>query len=302
MSGTNWITEKCVHTGCQRIPPKMTELIVWDCMGLSCIHWACYTDQREQFWSWNMVNHTTWNQKKDVWWRNYQLPSAKKMEALSSVKMTMENCLGTIHLFWISLTMVPLSADDCYCGTLRLRWPFFAKGLGYFARVLFFCIKMPGAIHPTGQLFMAVHLIGYGSVPILSLVFYLPLNPWEAPGRQVIAIGADVKQVMTSQLQTLDNSVFILEYKPSYQGGTNAEMVVVWCVPSVRSDVYHLWGLMCTICITYSMYWSKSHNSLTGECLLTYFLKVLCIYIAVWAGEFINSGCSEWWGFCVFCW
>jgi len=51
-------TEKCVHTGCQRIPQMMTKLNVWDCMGLSCIHWTCYTDQSEQFWSWNMVNYT----------------------------------------------------------------------------------------------------------------------------------------------------------------------------------------------------------------------------------------------------
>ena len=27
----------------------ITKLIVWDCMGLSCIHCTCYTDQREQF-------------------------------------------------------------------------------------------------------------------------------------------------------------------------------------------------------------------------------------------------------------
>jgi hypothetical protein len=33
--------------------------------------------------------------------------------------------------------------------------------------------------------------------------------------------------------------------------------------------------------------------------LLPNILKVLCIYFAVWAGEFINSGCFEWWGFCV---
>ena len=28
------------------------------CMGLSCIHWTCYTDQRGHFWSWNMVDYT----------------------------------------------------------------------------------------------------------------------------------------------------------------------------------------------------------------------------------------------------
>ena len=139
--------------------------------------------------------------------------------------MTVENCFGTINmcLFWISLTMVTLSAD-CYCGTLCLWQPFYAEGI----------------VHPTGQLFMAVHLIGYGSVPVLHSLSYLSLNslnPWEAPGWQVIAIDADVKQVITSYLQTLDNSVFTLEYKPWYHSGANAEMVAV---STLRSDVYHL--------------------------------------------------------------
>jgi len=76
----------------------------------------------------------------------------------------------TLYLFWISLSMVTLSAG---C----LQQPFFAKVLSYFAKVLFFCITMPGVTHPTGQLFMAVNLIGYGSVPVLQSVFYLSLNP-----------------------------------------------------------------------------------------------------------------------------
>ena len=79
--------------------------------------------------------------------------------------------------------------------------------------------EMPGVIHPTGQLFMAVYLIEYGSVPILHSVFYLSLNPSEAPGWQVIAVDGDVKQVITSWLQTFDNSVFTLEYKPWYHCG-----------------------------------------------------------------------------------
>ena len=54
---------------------------------------------------------------------------------------------------------------------------FFAKGLSNYAKVLSFCMKMPGVIHPTGQLFMAVHLMFYGSVPFLHSVFYLLLNP-----------------------------------------------------------------------------------------------------------------------------
>jgi len=145
-------------------------------------------------------------------------------------------------LCWIFLSVVTVQAE-CYCGTLSLGWPFFAKSLGYFNKVLSFCMKMPGIVHPTGQLFMAVHLIGYGSVPILGSVFYLSLNPWEAPGWQVItcftsaSIDADVKQVITSLLQTLDISVFTLEYKPWYHCGANAETVVV---TTLRSDVYHL--------------------------------------------------------------
>ena len=161
------------------------------------------------------------------------------MEALSSVKMTLENCLGTINLclFWISLTMVTLSCD-CHCDAHSLRWPFFAKGLGYFAKGLSFCLKMPGVIHPTWQLFMAVHLIGCGSVPILCSVFYIALDLWEAPGWQVIAIDADVKQIIASWL-------FTLEYKPWYHCGANAEMV-------------GMTTLMSDVCFTCAMYWSKS--------------------------------------------
>jgi len=152
--------------------------------------------------------------------------------------MTVENCLGTINmcLFWISLTMAPLSADY-YCGTLSLQWPFSVKGLGYFTKVLLFGTKMRGVLHPTGKLYMAVHLISYESVPILLSVFYLSQNHWEAPGWQVIAIDADVKQVITSWLQTLDKSVFTLEYMPCYHCGANSKMVVV---TTLRSDVYHL--------------------------------------------------------------
>jgi len=96
------------------------------------------------------------------------------MEALSSVKMTLENCLGTINLclFWISLTMVTLSCD-CYCDTLSLQWPFFAKGLGCLTRVLSFCLKMSGVLHPNWQLFTAVHLIGYvHSIIAYGIIFW----------------------------------------------------------------------------------------------------------------------------------
>ena len=50
---------------------------------------------------------------------------------------------------------------NCFCGTCSLRWPFFAKGRGYFAIVLPFCMKMPGVIHPTGHLFMEPSYFSY---------------------------------------------------------------------------------------------------------------------------------------------
>jgi hypothetical protein len=84
---------------------------------------------------------------------------------------------------------------------------------------------------------MAVSLIGYGSVTILCSWLYLSLNPREAPGWQVIALNDGVKQVITSWLQTLNNSVFTPEYKPWYQCEANAEMVVV---TTLTSDVYLL--------------------------------------------------------------
>ena len=184
----------------------------------------------------------------------------------------MESCLGTTNLclFWISLSTVTVSAE-CYCDTLSLCQPFFAKGLGYFAKVLSFCLKMPGVIHPTWQLFMAAHLIGCGSVPDLCSVLYLSLNPWEAPGWQAIAIG-DVKQVATSWLQTLDSSALPWNWSL----GTLVGQMLRW-------------------------YWWL-HYSLPWDCLLPYVLKVLCTYIAVWAGEFINTGRSGWWGYCVIWW
>ena len=192
------------------------------------------------------------------------------MEALSSVKMTMENCLGTINmcLFWISLTMVTLSAD-CNCGTPSLWWPFFAKDLHYFTKVLS-CMTVPGIIPPTGQLFMAVHLIGYGSVPILRSALYISLNPWEARGWQVIAIDADVKQVITSWLQTLDNSVFTLEYNPWNHCGANAEMVVVTT-------------LRCSICFTCAMYWSVT---------ITFWHESVC-YLIFWKCFLYTLQCEQ---------
>jgi hypothetical protein len=70
-------------------------------------------------------------------------------------------------------------------------------------------MKMPGIIHPTGlravygctsdRLWIGLNL----ALSILSLT-----GPGETPGWQVIAIDADVKQVITSWLQTLDKCLY----------------------------------------------------------------------------------------------
>ena len=97
---------------------------------------------------------------------------------------------------------------------------------------------MPGVIKPTGLIAV------YGCTsdrswlsPKLALSVLSLTEPWEAPGWQVIATDADVKQVITSWLQTPNSSVFTLEYKPWYHCGANAEMVVVTIL---RSDLYRL--------------------------------------------------------------
>jgi len=133
---------------------------------------------------------------------------------------------------------------------------FFVRGLDYFIEVSSLCMQMPGVMHPTGltavcgctsyRLWISPNLV----LSVLSLI-----ESWEAPGWQVIAIDADVKQVIASWLQTLDNNVFTLEYKPWYYCGANAEMVVV---TTLWSDVYCLLH-MCHVLIKVTMtFWHES--------------------------------------------
>ena len=161
---------------------------------------------------------------------------------------------------------------------------YFAKGLSYFAKVLSFRMKMPGTTHPTRQLFIAVHLVCYESDPILCSVSFLSRNPWEAPDWQMIAVDADVKQVITSWLQTLDNSVFTLEHKTWYHCGANAEMVVV---TTLRSDVYHLLHMFHILIKVPIKFWH--------ECSLPYFLIVVQYSTAgkwwpnsIWIKKFVS--------------
>ena len=82
----------------------------------------------------------------------------------------------------------------------------------------------------------------------------------------MIATDADVKQVITSWLQTPNSSVFTLEYKPWYRCGANAEMVVV---TTFRSDVYCLLH-MCHVLI-------KVTVTFRHESVCTLFLESFCI-------------------------
>ena len=65
--GPTGLQRSVCKLGAKRIPQMMTKLIVWDHMGLSCIHWTCYTDQRALLKLKHGWLNNTWNQKKDVW-------------------------------------------------------------------------------------------------------------------------------------------------------------------------------------------------------------------------------------------
>ena len=85
----------------------------------------------------------------------------------------------------------------------------------------------------------------------------------------MIAVDADVKQVITSWLQTLNSSVFTLERKPWYLCGANAEMVVV---TTFRSDVYHLLH-MCHVLIKVTI--TFLHESVCYLIFLKFFVYTL---------------------------
>ena len=161
-------------------------------------------------------------------------PSSKENGSTGISKDEVENCLGTINMcfFWISLTVVTLSAD-CYYGICSLRQPFFAKVPGYFDKVLSFCMKMPGVIQPTGltaacgctsdRLWIGPNL----TLSVLSLTESLR-STWLAsdcnrcccePSRHLLA--TDTRQVSL----------------PRYHCGANSVMVAA---TTLRSDVYHL--------------------------------------------------------------
>ena len=123
--------------GAKKIPQLITKLIVWAFL--------------VSIWLVTLIKESSFGAETWLITQNLNPEKGCVIEKLSS-PFSKENgsILINMCLFWISLTIVTLSAD-CYCGTLSLWWPFCAKGLGYFAAVLSFCMQMPGFIQPTGQ-------------------------------------------------------------------------------------------------------------------------------------------------------
>jgi len=166
-------------------------------------------------------------------------------------------------LYWISLTMVTLWAE-CYCGTLSLRQPFFAKGLSYFATLLSFCVRMPGVIHPTGctsdSLWVSPSLV----LGVLYLTESLR-STWLASDCNRCWCEASYHLLATDTQQQCLN----LEYKPWYHCGANAKMIVV---TTVMSDVNHLLHVFHVLIITfrhesvcYLIFWKFFVHTLQSE-------------------------------------
>jgi len=101
--------EVCAHW-VPKFPQMITNLIVWDCIGLPCIHWTHYTDQGEQFGAeiW-LITHNLKPENGCVI-EKLPSPSSKENGNIVTSKNDRGKRLGTINmcLFWISWTMVTL--------------------------------------------------------------------------------------------------------------------------------------------------------------------------------------------------
>ena len=193
------------------------------------------------------------------------------MEALSSITMTVANRLGTINMLVLDFLDHGLTlAADWYCGTLSLLQTFFASRPGYFTKLLSLCIKMPGVTHPTGltavygctsdRLWISPSL----ALSVLSFIASLRSN-WPASDCSRCWCEA----IITSWLQTLDNSVFTVKYKPWYCCGANAKIVVVTVL---RCDVYRLLHV-CHVLIKVTVtFW---HESVCYRTFLKFFVYKL---------------------------
>jgi hypothetical protein len=94
----------------RRIPKNPADGGKCHFMGLSCIHCTCCADQKEQFWSWNIVKYSKYDTRKSMLIEILSSPSNKENGNIVISKEAKDSCLWTINvrLFWTSLSMVRL--------------------------------------------------------------------------------------------------------------------------------------------------------------------------------------------------
>ena len=96
--------------------------------------WACYTDQ-------NMVNFRKSETKKSSK-GNVNIIISK--DDCGKLSWDQKHVLVLDFLVHGNTVLSVIVVRLAYAG------PFFAKGLGYFNKLLSFCMQMPGIMHPTG--------------------------------------------------------------------------------------------------------------------------------------------------------
>ena len=216
----------------------------------------------------------TQNLKPEKGWVIEKLSSFPTSKESGGIVISKENC-G--KLFWdhkhvlVSDFLEHGDTAECYCGTLSLWWPLFAKGLSYCTKVSSFCMKMPGDIHPTGL--TTVHGCTsdrlWISPNLVSSVFSLTeslRSTWLASNCSRCWCEARYHLLATdTQQQCLLCSISL--------GTTVVKNAKMSVVTKWRSDVYHLLHI-CYVLIRVTV----TFVILQG--LLRYFLKVLYVYIA----------------------
>jgi len=127
----------------------MTKLIVWACL-VSIGHVTLIKENSFGSETWLITQSLTPGKACVI--EKLSSPSNKEN---GSIVINKDDCFKlswdhkhvlVLHFLDHGLTL----PADCYCGTLSLWRPFFANGFGYFTKLLSFCMKLPGIIHPIG--------------------------------------------------------------------------------------------------------------------------------------------------------
>lgn len=150
MAMANWITEKCVHAGCQKTLHTISKLFIWDCLchaldtllikESSLCH--CIV-MGEETW----VNDNTRNHKMPRTWKHLSSPPTRNFMAMSTVRKIIAVFYGTKDLHDCGDSV---NTEWC-CGTLeRVQQAFHCKRIGLLGHSIIIVTVMPGIILPTG--------------------------------------------------------------------------------------------------------------------------------------------------------